>query len=228
MREVVIDTETTGLDPQDGHRIVEIACLELLHHVPTGRRFHRYVNPERDMPADAFAVHGLTAEFLAAHPRFATIADELAGFIGDGRLVIHNAEFDLAFLNAELARLGRGPLAVPFVDTLAVARRRFPGAPASLDALCRRFGIDLSSRDKHGAAIDCDLLAAVYVELLGGRQPGLDFVAAPVDAGVDGIAIAERGPPRPPRPHAPSAEELAAHRAMLAAIKSPLWLAAAP
>jgi DNA polymerase III subunit epsilon len=225
MREIVIDTETTGLDPAAGHRIVEVACIELRHHVPTGRRFHRYVNPERDMPADAQLVHGLTAEFLAAHPAFAAIADELAAFIGGDRLVIHNAEFDLAFINVELARLGRPPLACPFVDTLAVARRRFPGAPASLDALCRRFAIDRSERELHGAEIDCELLAAVYIELLGGRQPGLDFAAGPA------AALAEieimRGPPRPSRPHAATADELAAHQAMLAAITAPLWLAAA-
>src|SRR5260370_19845523 len=178
MREIVVDTETTGLDPQAGHRIVEIACLELMHHVPTGRKLHRYINPERDIPADALAVHGLTAEFLAGHPPFASIADELIGFIGGDRLVIHNADFDLAFLNAQLSRLGLPPLAGPFVDTLTVARRRFPGAPASLDALCRRFGIDLSERDLHGAMIDCGLLAEGYIELLGGRQPGLGFGAA--------------------------------------------------
>lgn len=227
MREVVIDTETTGLDPLGGHRIVEIACLELMHHVPTGRRFHSYVNPERDMPEDALAVHGLTAEFLAAHPTFATVADGLAAFLDGDRLVIHNAEFDLAFLNAELTRLGRPVLAVPFVDTLAVARRRFPGAPASLDALCRRFSIDLSARDKHGAEVDCHLLAAVYVELLGGRQPDLDFAAATLDEGVGVPAEAAFRPPRPARPHAPTPDELAAHQAMLAAIKMPLWLAAA-
>jgi DNA polymerase-3 subunit epsilon len=223
LREIVIDTETTGLDPNDGHRIVEIACIELMHHVPTGRKFHRYVNPGRDIPVDALAVHGLTTEFLASHPPFAEIADELAAFVAGDKLVIHNAEFDLAFINAELARLGRPALACPFVDTLMVARRRFPGAPASLDALCRRFAIDLTAREKHGADIDCGLLAAVYVELLGGRQPGLDF-AAP---GSDGIAIAlpQDRPPRPARPHAPSIEELAAHQAMLAAIKAPLWLA---
>jgi DNA polymerase-3 subunit epsilon len=225
MREIVIDTETTGLDPQGGHRVVEIACLELLHHVPTGRKFHRYVNPERDMPEDALAVHGLTAEFLAAQPLFAAIADELAEFIGDDRLVIHNAEFDLAFINAELARLERPPLACAFVDTLTVARRRFPGAPASLDALCRRFTIDLAARDKHGAEIDCGLLAEVYIELLGGRQPGLDFAAAAIDEIADEIGMPDR-PPRPPRLHAPSLEELAAHQAMLASIKAPLWLAA--
>ena len=225
MREIVIDTETTGLDPGDGHRIAEVACIELLHHIPTGRKFHRYVNPERDMPAEAFAVHGLSAEFLAEHPRFAEIADELLGFIGDDRVVIHNAEFDLAFLNAELARLGRPALACAVVDTLAVARQRFPGAPASLDALCRRFEIDLSAREKHGADIDCGLLAAVYLELLGGRQPALDFAANRVNAAFDQEGAALRREPRPARPHRPTEEELAAHRTMLATIKSPLWLA---
>ena len=226
MREIVVDTETTGLDPQEGHRIVEIACLELMHHVPTGRKLHRYINPGREIPADALAVHGLTAEFLAGHPPFAAIADDLVEFIGGDRLVIHNADFDLAFINAELAQLGRPPLAGPFVDTLTVARRRFPGAPASLDALCRRFAIDLSERDLHGAAIDCALLADVYIELLGGRQPGLDFAIAGGGAGI-GIALPQDRPPRPPRPHAPSLEELAAHQAMLAALKTPLWLAGA-
>ena len=225
MREIVIDTETTGLDPNDGHRIVEIACIELVHHVPTGRKFHRYVNPERDMPADALAVHGLTAEFLARQPPFAEIADELAMFVAGDRLVIHNAEFDLAFINAELARLGRPALACPFVDTLTVARRRFPGAPASLDALCRRFAIDLSSRDKHGAEIDCSLLAEVYIELLGGRQPGLDFAVGTI-AAIDVMGAPQGREPRPPRPHAATVEELAAHQAMLAVIKAPLWLSA--
>jgi DNA polymerase-3 subunit epsilon len=196
-----------------------------MHHVPTGRKFHCYLNPGRDMPEDALAVHGLTAEFLASQPAFEAIADEFATFIADDRLVIHNAEFDLAFINAELARLGRPALACAFVDTLAVARRRFPGAPASLDALCRRFAIDLTAREKHGADIDCGLLAAVYVELLGGRQPGLDFAAAAV--GGTEIVLPQDRPPRPARPHAASIEELAAHQAMLAAVKAPLWLAAA-
>jgi DNA polymerase-3 subunit epsilon len=226
MREIVVDTETTGLDPQAGHRIIEIACLELMHHVPTGRKFHRYVNPERDVPADALAVHGLTAEFLAGHPPFAAVADELVEFIGTDRLVIHNADFDLAFLNAELARLSRPQLASPFVDTLAVARRRFPGAPASLDALCRRFAIDLSERDLHGAMIDCGLLAEVYIELLGGRQPGLNFAVAGGALEL-GIAVPHDRPPREPRPHAPTLDELAAHQAMLATLKTPLWLAGA-
>lgn len=226
MREIVIDTETTGLDPLDGHRIVEIAAIELLHHVPTGRKFHRYVNPGREVPADALAVHGLTAEFLSNHAPFAAIADDLAAFIAGDRLVIHNAEFDLAFINAELARLGRSPLVCPFVDTLAVARRRFPGAPASLDALCRRFGVDLAARELHGAEIDCHLLAEVYIELLGGRQPGLDFAMRGSDAAGEEFAMPQQREPRPPRPHAPSPEELVAHQVMLAAITAPLWLAA--
>jgi DNA polymerase-3 subunit epsilon len=225
MREIVVDTETTGLDPAGGHRIVEIACLELVHHVPTGRKFHRYVNPERDMPADAFAVHGLTEDFLARHPLFTEIADELLAFVGDDRLVIHNAEFDLAFINAELRRIGRPMLACPFVDTLAVARSRFPGSPASLDALCRRFSLDLSERELHGAALDCRLLADVYIELLGGRQPGLDFLVGDRSTA---ISIAQvRRDVRPPRPHAPEPGELAAHQTMLAMLKDPLWLIAA-
>jgi DNA polymerase III subunit epsilon len=219
MREIVLDTETTGLDPQAGHRIVEIACIELLHHIPTGRDFHRYVNPGRDMPTDALSVHGLTAEFLAPHPSFGAIADDLLAFIGSDPLVIHNAEFDLAFLNMELARLDRPPIVISHVDTLAMARQRYPGAPASLDALCRRFTIDASDRVNHGAKIDCSLLAAVYLELIGGRQPGLDFIA-PVSAGVTEVRVT-----RTPRPHAPSAEELAAHQAMLALLTVPLWLA---
>jgi DNA polymerase III subunit epsilon len=218
MREIVLDTETTGLDPQAGHRIVEIACIELWHHIPTGRDLHRYVNPGRDMPADALSVHGLTAEFLASHPSFALIADDLLTFIGSDPLVIHNAEFDLAFLNMELARLDRPSIAVSHVDTLAMARQRYPGAPASLDALCRRFAIDASDRVNHGAKIDCCLLAAVYLELIGGRQPGLDFVA-PACTDVTAIRVA-----RTPRPHTPSVEELAAHQAMLMLLTAPLWL----
>ena len=221
MREIVLDVETTGLDPGDGHRIVEIACVELVHHVPTGRSFHRYVNPERDMPADALAVHGLTAEFLARQPPFAAGLDELLVFIGSDPLVIHNAEFDLAFLNAELARLQREPITSGYVDTLTMARRRFPGSPASLDALCRRFDIDLSGRVEHGAEIDCSLLAAVYLELLGGRQPGLEF------AGPTALAVEVTRVVRAPRPHTPAAEELVAHMAMLKMISEPLWLAQA-
>jgi DNA polymerase-3 subunit epsilon len=224
MREIVIDTETTGLDPLSGHRIVEIAAIELIHHVPTGRKFHCYVNPERDVPAEAYAVHGLSEEFLAAQPPFAGVIDEFLAFIGDDPLVIHNAEFDLAFINAEMRHGGRPPLSAPVVDTLSLARRRFPGAPANLDALCRRFQIDLSARDKHGAEIDCGLLAAVYVELLGGRQPGLDFAAASAATEASLAATVSR-PVRPARPHAATVEELIAHQALLATIASPMWLA---
>jgi DNA polymerase III subunit epsilon len=222
MREIVLDTETTGLDPADGHRIVEIACIELFNHLPTGRLFHRYVNPERDVSGEAVDVHGLTAEFLAGHAPFAALAEELLAFIGSDRLIIHNAEFDLRFLNAELQRLARPPLDCPVEDTLLLARRRYPGAQASLDALCRRFAIDLSARDKHSARLDCELLAAVYLELIGGRQPGLDLAVA---MGATGAFRSVERPARPPRPHAPSIEELAAHTALLAKIKQPLWLA---
>lgn len=220
MREIVLDTETTGLDPAEGHRIVEIAGVELMNHVPTGRTFHCYVNPERPMPPEAFAVHGLSDEFLAQHPPFAAVVDGFLEFVGGDRLVIHNAEFDLKFINAELTRHGRPPLAVPATDTLALARRKFPGAQASLDALCRRFEIDLSGREKHGALVDCGLLAAVYLELIGGRQPGLDLGAAA--AALEAVPVTRAY--RAPRPHAPSEEEAAAHRAMLQKLKEPLWL----
>jgi DNA polymerase-3 subunit epsilon len=219
MREIVLDTETTGLDPDDGHRIVEIACIELMNHLPTGKLYHCYINPERPMPAEALAVHGLDDEFLMQHPLFAAVADAMLEFIGDTPLVIHNAEFDLRFLNAELRLLSRPPLTSPITDTLLLARRRFPGASASLDALCRRFAIDLSGRERHGARVDCALLAAVYLELIGGRQPGLDLAAV----GRVGAANASTRPARPPRPHAPSAGELAAHAAFLAKLKNPLW-----
>ncbi len=221
MREIVLDTETTGLDPVDGHRIVEIACIELFNHLPTRREFHRYVNPERDVPAEALAVHGLTAEFLATHPPFAAVADELLAFIGDDRVIIHNAEFDLKFINAELQRLGRPLFAGEHEDTLTLARKRFPGAQTNLDALCRRFGIDLSARTKHSAKLDCQLLASVYLELIGGRQPGLDLASGVIAAAP--LLSLER-PARPPRPHAATVEELAAHAALLQKIKDPLWL----
>jgi DNA polymerase III subunit epsilon len=170
------------------------------------------------MPEEALAVHGIDSAFLAAQPPFAAMVDELLSFIGSGPLVIHTAEFDLAFLNAELARLGRTPIGCPFVDTLGLARVRYPGAPASLDALCRRFDIDLSLRVEHGAGIDCGLLAAVYLELLGGRQPGLDFASPAAEA------ITVERILKPPRPHAPSPEELIAHQAMLQTLTNPIWL----
>src|SRR5690606_37349522 len=168
MREIILDTETTGLDPAAGDRIVEIACLELVNHLPTGRTFQRYLNPERAVSAGALEVHGLSDAFLAKQPRFADIVDQLLAFIGDATLVIHNAEFDVGFLNAELARCGRPPLQGKVIDTLQMARQKFPGAQASLDALCRRFSIDNSARSKHGALLDSELLAEVYLELVGG------------------------------------------------------------
>jgi DNA polymerase-3 subunit epsilon len=172
MREIVMDTETTGLDPFDGHRIVEIGGIELLNHMPTGRVYHQYINPQRDMPKEAFDVHGISEDFLADKPVFKEIAQEFLDFAGDAKLVIHNASFDMKFLNAELGWLNRPKLPMDqALDTLAIARRRFPGSPASLDALCRRFGIDNSAREKHGALLDSEILAEVYLELIGGRQP---------------------------------------------------------
>jgi DNA polymerase-3 subunit epsilon len=174
MREIVLDTETTGLDPDEGHRLVEIGCVEIVHGLPTGEIWHRYFNPERDMPSDAFAVHGLSRDFLMDKPLFGHLADEFLAFVGDARLVIHNAGFDIRFLNAELARLRRPPLLLDrVVDTLAMARRRHPGARASLDELCQRYGIDNSRRVRHGALLDAEILAEVYLELTGGRQTTL-------------------------------------------------------
>jgi DNA polymerase-3 subunit epsilon len=194
MREVVLDTETTGLDPAEGHRIIEIGCLELEGHVPTGRSWRSYLHPQRDIPEEAIRIHGLSLEVLGAAPVFAAIADDLLAFLGDAPLVIHNAEFDLKFLNAELARLERAPIALGrAVDTVAIAKRRFPGARYSLDELCKRFAIDLSVRAKHGALIDAELLAQVYLELIGGRQVRLEL--SPGDVAVvqeDSVRVARR------------------------------------
>lgn len=221
MREVVLDTETTGLSPESGDRLVEIGCLELSNHMATGRTYHCYINPQMAMPSAAQDVHGLSDEFLANKPRFADIVDEFLAFIGDAPLVIHNAAFDMGFINAELARLGRPPLpAGRAVDTVSMARQKFPGAPASLDALCRRFGIDNSARTLHGALLDAELLAEVYLELRGGRQPALVLQAERVEAVA--IEVVERIA-RAPRPHAPTAEELAAHQAFVATLKDPIW-----
>ena len=224
MREIVLDTETTGLSPAEGHRIVEIGCIELRNHVPTGQTFHCHVNPEMAMPSAAFEVHGLSDQFLADKPKFAAVADPFLAFIADSPLVIHNAAFDMAFVNAELARLERTP--VPdsrAIDTVARARRKFPGAPASLDALCRRFGIDNTQRTVHGALLDAGLLAEVYLELLGGRQPGLGLAAAAAAAAGPVVSDAARAV-RPPRPHAPTDDELAAHAAFVARLSDPVWL----
>lgn len=220
MREIVLDTETTGLDPLQGHRVVEIGCLELVNHMPTGRSFHVYLNPDRDMPMGAFQVHGLSEEFLSDKPRFPEVVDDFLAFIDDGALIAHNASFDVAFLNAELQRASRPVIHGDRVtDTLALARRKFPGANNSLDALCRRFNVDNSSRTLHGALLDSELLAEVYLELIGGRQPGL---VLSVQAAQVSIAIQRNI--RPPRPHAPTEEELAAHAAFVAKIANALWL----
>ncbi len=224
MREIVLDTETTGLEPELGHRVVEIACIELNNHLPTGVVRRWYLNPEREMPTDAFAVHGINEEFLKSQPRFSEVADEFLTFVEGAPLVIHNAAFDLGFLNAELARAGRPPLPGGIaIDTLEIARRKFPGAQASLDALCRRFAIDNSARTKHGALLDAELLAEVYLELIGGRQPGLELIAGA--AAESRLAIRIHREARPARPHAPSEAELKAHAVLVRRLKSPLWLA---
>lgn len=225
MREIVLDTETTGFDPLGGHRVVEIGCIELLNHMPTGREFHVYLNPERDMPAEAEAVHGLSAAFLADKPLFSSLADELLGFVGDSPIIAHNANFDMNFINAELRRAGRGPLpSERAIDTVVLARRKFPGAQASLDALCRRFQIDLSERGKHGALLDAKLLAKVYLELIGGREPGLALASAEV--AVTTVTEVATRTSREARPHEASPEELAAHAAFLGKLKNPIWLRA--
>jgi DNA polymerase-3 subunit epsilon len=224
MREVVLDTETTGLDPADGHRVVEVACVELVNLLPTGRELHFYCNPERDMPEEAMAVHGLSIEFLSDKPLFADQAERFVAFMQDARLIAHNAEFDVRFLQAEMKLCGRPRLGCEVIDTLQLARRKFPGAPASLDALCRRFGIDLSERTKHGALIDTRLLAKVYLELMGGQQPDLGLASELTVAG--GIIGPARHATRPPRPHAALEGELAAHKALIEGLKDAIWLKA--
>ncbi|MDE0540231.1 MAG: DNA polymerase III subunit epsilon [Rhodospirillales bacterium] len=220
MREIVLDTETTGLSPRDGDRIVEIGCIELVNHVATGETYHQYVNPERPMPEEALAIHGLSDEFLSGQPVMADVMDGFVEFIGDATLVIHNAEFDMRFINAELDRLGRDELPMSrAVDTVRMAREKFPGAPASLDALCRRFNIDNSARSLHGALLDAQLLAEVYLELIGGRQPDLELKADRAKS----KARAGSSERRPPRPHAADEEELTAHRAFLEKIEDPVW-----
>ena len=217
MREIVLDTETTGLDPLRGDRLVEIGCVEIFNRMPTGQTFHRHLNPERDMPAEAEAIHGLSSAFLADKPKFADIAESLLKFLGDAKLVIHNAGFDLSFLNAELDRLKRPPIGRDrVVDTLALARRRHPGGPNRLDDLCARYGIDNSHRTKHGALLDAELLAEVYAELVGGRQArfSLDRERTAVRA-VTVAAAKERPAPLSPRL---TSDEEKAHRALLVAL----------
>ncbi|MHA6264273.1 DNA polymerase III subunit epsilon [Arenibacterium sp. CAU 1754] len=212
MREIVLDTETTGFDPESGDRIVEIGCVELHNHVATGRIYHQYINPERSMPQEAFEVHGLGDEFLADKPKFAQVGQAFRDFVGDAKLVIHNAAFDMKFLNAELKWMSLPPL--PWeqaIDTLAIARKKFPGSPASLDALCRRFSIDNSSRTLHGALLDSEILAEVYLELIGGRQP--DFALATEQKSDSSTSAGVWRPsPRPvPLPSRISAAEKEAH-----------------
>ena len=219
MREVVLDTETTGLDPGSGHRIVEIGCVELINHMATGKHFHKYLNPERDVPEQASAIHGLTEEFLSAQPVFADIAEEFEAFIGDSTLVIHNAEFDLGFINAEREKISQPPIAPNrAIDTVSLARRKFPGAQANLDALCRRFKIDNSDRSQHGALKDARLLAEVYLELIGVRQQDLELSAEERKI----VEAAEKNR-RPPRPHAPTDAEQLAHAQFIEKLESPIW-----
>lgn len=234
MRHIVLDTETTGLSAKDGHRIIEIGAVEMINLSLTGQSLHLYINPEREIDAGAQEVHGLSSEFLADKPVFADILSEFTDFIGDDPLVIHNAPFDIGFLNAELSRCGHPPLSLErVVDTLPLARQKYPGAQASLDALCRRFGVDNSHRDLHGALIDADLLAAVFVELQGGRQPGLQLdddtgsqaseAASVQDSELSGFILTNR-PVRPPRSYILPEQEAADHQSLIDRMENPIWL----
>jgi DNA polymerase-3 subunit epsilon len=223
MREIVLDTETTGLSPKSGHRILEIGCVELIDHMPTGETYHQYINPERDIPDEVIKVHGITEERVANEPVFAQIVEKFLEFLGDATLVIHNAEFDMGFINAELELLGRA--AIPMeraLDTVRIARNKFPGAKVNLDALCVKFNIDNTNRTYHGALLDADLLAKVYLELIDGRQRGLSLAAD--DKSVGQTTVKTDRPYREPRPHAPTPEEVAAHKAFLEKITDPIWL----
>tara|TARA_E500000305_G_C3998983_1_gene226218 strand:- start:405 stop:1088 length:684 start_codon:yes stop_codon:yes gene_type:complete len=225
MREIVFDTETTGLDPRSGDRMVEIGCIEMVNRVTTGQVFHAYFNPERDMPIEAERVHGLSAAFLSDKPLFGSRAAELLDFLADAPLVAHNAQFDFGFLNAELVACGLSAIGNDrMIDTLAIARRRHPGAKHTLDALCARYGVDRSHRVLHGALLDAELLAQVYVELTGGRQIGLELAAVEGEQVVRTTTFQPRtGPYREPREHAPSTEELARHGQFLETLSEPLW-----
>jgi DNA polymerase-3 subunit epsilon len=229
MREIVFDTETTGVNPATGDRLVEIGCVELINRCPTGREYHAYFNPERAMPSEAEAVHGLSTVFLSDKPLFGEACAELLEFIGDAPLIAHNATFDFGFLNSELARCGRDPVCLSrMICTLVMARSKHPGAKHSLDALCSRFGVDRSQRVKHGALLDAQLLAQVYVELTGGRQIGLSLLAEAASASHQHCGAAIRPVQRPmraARPHSPSLDELAAHARFVGKLKDPLWAA---
>ena len=226
MREIVLDTETTGLEPATGDRVVEIGAVELVNHMPTGRSYHQYINPDRAMPKEAFDVHGLSDDFLRDKPRFAAVAQAFLAFIGDATLVIHNAPFDMKFLNYELTLAGHAPLPMSRAfDTVALARQKFPGSPASLDALCRRFGIDNSMREKHGALLDSEILAEVYLELIGGRQPDLTLNAFTPQQSAAQAEAAWRPKHRPtPLPPRLTEAEVAAHDAFVGKLgEAAIW-----
>lgn len=224
MREIVLDTETTGFEPGEGHRLVEIGCIELVNHLPTGKTFQTYLNPQRAVPADAVRIHGLTTEFLKDHPLFTEKVGELLDFIGDATLVIHNAEFDMKFINAELASAGFKAIPMARVtDTLLMARKKFPGQPANLDALCRRFKVDLSERKLHGALLDAGLLAEVYLELMGGRQHGLGLVTEAMTAGSIRLNARIKRQKRERRAFPLGEEEEKAHAGFIEALKNSLW-----
>ena len=234
MREIALDTETTGINPNDGHRIIEIGAIELMHHLPTGQKLHLYINPERNIDDGAVAIHGITTEFLADKPVFADIVDEFLAFIGTDLMVIHNANFDMGFINAELKRLDRPILSMnQSIDTLLLARKKFPGAQANVNALCRRLEINNAHRDLHGALVDADLLASVYVELLGGLQPGL-LLDTELDQTMDNQAVttikgqdlklnADTKTVRFIRAHSPTINELEAHNIFLEGLENPVW-----
>ena len=223
MREIIFDTETTGLSPQSGHRVVEIGCVEMVHKVRTGKNFHTYINPLRDMPKEAEAVHGISGDFLLDKPVFADVVEDFLNFLGeDSILVAHNASFDMRFINHEFESHGyRSVSDERVIDTLAITRQKFPGSPASLDALCRRFDVDLSRREKHGALLDAELLAEVYIELCGGKQVGIDFHQEQAEdiqeAASTNHQVIEM------RPHPISKEELEAHQELVTNINSPIW-----
>lgn len=224
MREIVLDTETTGMDPADGHRLVEIGCVELDNHLPTGRTFQSYFNPQREVPPDATRVHGLTNEFLKDKPLFTEKVGDFLDFIGESVLVIHNAEFDMKFLNAELKSAGFKPLMMSrVIDTIPIARQKYPGQPASLDALCRRFKIDLEERKFHGALLDSQLLSEVYLELKGGRQHGLGLLSELAIAGSQQLNARIKRQKREHRVFAASAEEVKTHGDFIARFKANMW-----
>lgn len=231
MREIVFDTETTGLDPNRGDRLVEIGCIEMVNRVTTGQVYHQYFNPERDMPAEAEAVHGLSAAFLSDKPKFVEKAAEFLDFIGDAPLVAHNAGFDFGFINAELAACGQAAVCTSrMVDTVRIAKKKHPGAKLSLDALCTRYGIDRSHRTRHGALLDAELLAQLYVELTGGRQIGLELA---VESAIGSVAVLSehetiRRVFRPARPFAPCEAEIQRHEAFIATLQDPIWNQRAP